>query len=140
MTLATAPGLTQSKRRRYTPPKVKAKPRRVDFFGNGTDFMAVMLFNIGMESEAIANLTGLTKGQVEYRLRCAELELRQKAQQQKRQFISARRMYRKGISPVSKMIVSQITGRNSRVKSFVADVLDKRGLYAPKSKGVLKDE
>lgn len=110
---------------------LKAHPRRVDFGANGSDFMVAMLFNIGMESMAIAELTGLTKGQVEYRVRQVEWELRLKAKNEGKKFLTARKQYRKGTSPVSRLIVSQITGRQSLVKKHVIGVLDKRGLMTP---------
>lgn len=135
--MTLAPSVTP--RRKRINGNAPALPRRVNFHTNGTDFMCAMLFNIGMESEAIANLTGLTKSQVEYRVRKVEWELRLKAKQKRQPFMTARKMYRKGMSPVSKIIIKQITGQHSRVKQFVTHVLDQRGLYAPKAKGVLKD-
>ena|ERR1035437_875801 len=118
---------------------LKAHPRRVDFYQHNTDLMVYMLASAGMETQAISALTTLTTNQVSYRLWVAEREAQAKAMQRK-EFFTARKMYRRGISPVSKLIVAQITGKKSHVRKYVVDVLDKRGLYAPKASGVLYDD
>ena len=117
----------------------KTHPRPVDFHANASDFMVAMLFNIGMEAGAISEMTGLTPSQVQYRTMKVEREVRLKAHQAGKDFITARKAYRTGNSPVSKMVISQITGNRSLVKRYVEGVLDKRGLYAPQAKGVLRD-
>ncbi len=118
----------------------KTPPKRVSWHLNGTDFLCAMLFNAGMETWGIAQHTNLTEGQVNYRIQRYEADVRAKAKREGKPFMTARRMYRKGISPVSKMIVSQLTGSHSMVKKYVAGVLDRRGLYNPPASGVLRHD
>lgn len=120
--------------------QIKTPPKRVDFFLNGSDLLVYMLASAGMETNAIAHHCSLTPSQVSYRLGIAEHQARARAHQEKRPFYSARKQYRRGTSQVSKLIISQITDKHSHVKKFVTTVLDRRGLYNPQSKGVLKDE
>jgi hypothetical protein len=117
----------------------KATPRRVNFHTSGCHFMAYLLSSCGLQTDAIAVMTGLTEGQVAYALMKAEREERRKAREAGKPYMTARKQFRKGNSAVAKMIVTQVTGEHSQVKRFVSDILDKRGLYAPKAKGVLKD-
>lgn len=105
----------------------------VDFHANATDFQCVLLAAIGWGSAAIADYTGLTEGQVQYRIGKAETG-RRKGE------ATARQMYRTGKSPVAQSVVAAITGRGSVVKKQITTTLDKRGLYAPRPKGVMRDE
>ena len=110
-----------------------APPRRVDFHGNASDFQCVLLAALGWTTFAIANETGLTKSQVEYRLRMAEEKERAAGKK------SARFQYRNGQSPVAKLAVAQLLGGRSKVKKAIVTSLDKKGLYAPRPQGVMRD-
>jgi hypothetical protein len=116
----------------------KTQPRRVDYYANATDFLVVALFNAGLETQAISGLTHLTEGQVVYRYSKSEQHERERAKAAGRKFVTARKAYRKGKSAVAQMIVSQCTG-HSMVKRYVGGILDKKGLYAPRAKGVLRN-
>ena len=116
----------------------KTPPRKVNFHALRTDFLVYMLFNAGMETAGIAMVTGLTIGQVNYRILLAERKAREKAIREKREYITPRKLYRKGLSPVAKMVINQYNSKHSDLKDHVRDILDKRGLYAPQAKGVLR--
>jgi hypothetical protein len=106
-------------------------PKRVDFHANANDFRCVVLAAIGLTTVAIMKQTGLTFGQVEYRLRKAEEKERQRGK------LSARRQYRMGVSPICGMVVSQMMSQRSTVKRAVIKNLDRHGLYEPRPNGVL---
>src|SRR4051812_5404938 len=111
----------------------KAPPRRVNYFTYAQDLQCVLLANIGIQDEAISNITGLTVGQVRYRIMKAE-EGRRKGE------LTMRTLYRKGDSPAVQAVIRTVTGRNSEVKRFVTETLDKKGLYAPQPSGVLTND
>lgn len=122
------------------PQRVKARrlegPRPhkfVDFHANATDFQCVLLAAIGWGSAAIAEYTGLTEGQVQYRIGKAETD-RRKGE------ATARQLYRTGKSTVAQSVVAAITSKSSTVKKQITTSLDKRGLYSPRPRGVLKDK
>lgn len=107
-----------------------AAPRRVDYFSYAEDLQCVLLANIGLMDDAIASITGLTIGQVRYRLAKAWAG-RRKGQ------ATARMQYRRGDSPAVQAVIRTVTGRNSEVKRLVTENLDKKGLYQPLPSGVM---
>jgi hypothetical protein len=111
----------------------KTPPRRVDFFFHAEDLMVVMLANIGLYDVAIAQITGLSLGQVRYRLLKAE-EGRRKGEP------TARTKYRTGTSDVVQSVIKTVVGKNSQVKKTITDRLDKKGLFEPRPTGVMKHD
>lgn len=112
--------------------KDKASPRRVDYFGNASDFQCVLLAAIGLSTEAIAGMTDLTVGQVMYRI--------MKSQSGRRKGEPSERMkYRNGSSDVVQTVISTVASspRSSVVKK-VSQQLDDKGLYTPVPNGVMK--
>jgi hypothetical protein len=49
------------------------KPRRVDYFGNASDYEAAFLGSLGFSTKCIQKHTKLSHGQVTYRLKKAEI-------------------------------------------------------------------
>lgn len=72
--------------------KTKGPWRRVDFVNNVTDARCVLLASVGRSNRSIGGLTGLTVGQIGYRLRKHDA--------------TARRRYRDGESEESQMVFS----------------------------------
>lgn len=70
--------------------------RRVDFFRNASDLRSWLLFTIGLETSAIALMTGLTKSQVTYRYRKVEQRLRDQSIEDHATFKTARKRFRQG--------------------------------------------
>jgi hypothetical protein len=125
------------RKRRKAQPKPRedyAPPKRVDFHANGDDFSCVLLASIGLTTAAIAQQTGLTEGQVLYRLALAERENKSRGRK------SARIQYRQGKSAICRIVINQLTARSSLVKKTIEKRLDRQGLYAPKPRGVMRDE
>lgn len=108
-------------------------PSRVDFFLNANDLRCVLLAAAGWSTAAIAMQTGLTVGQVVYRLHKSE----------KRRAAGTptlRKAYRGGTSPVAKMIATFVAGKTGPVRKSITSGLDRKGLYTSRSRGVLRDD
>lgn len=121
---------------KVTAKRVHDEPRPkhyVDYHANAQDFLCVMLAACGWSSKAIASHLDMTKGRVDYRIGKVERERRSGEMTQ-------RSKYRNGQGNIAHAIVATITSRGSLVKKDITTTLDKRGLYAPRSKGVLRDE
>jgi hypothetical protein len=113
--------------------EVPTPPKRVDFFAQMQDFRCVALAAAGFSTESISKATGYSEGQVAYRVSKSE-------RGRKRGELTQRAAYRNGKSQIATLIVALVTRNGSPVKKQVAETLDKRGLYAPKSRGVLRDD
>jgi hypothetical protein len=111
----------------------KSSPKFVDYHSSARDFQCVLLASIGWSTLAISNYTGLTEGQVAYRI--------EKSERGRRKGDSTQRtMYRQGRSGVAHVVVQTITKAASPVSQHVATMLDKRGLYDPKPTGILRHD
>lgn len=104
--------------------KPPTPPRRVDFFNEIQDFQCVILASLGLFDDAIAEITGLTRNQVRYRIQRSEAN-RGKGQP------TSRAKYRKGQSEVVQTVISGVMSNKSPVKKLVTNQLDKQGLYSP---------
>lgn len=111
----------------------RTPPRRVDFFTYAEDLQCVLLANIGLYDQAISDITGLSKGQVSYRLMRAEAGRRKGDP-------TSRALYRKGNSDVVQTVIKTVVGKNSMVKRQIVSTLDQRGLYTPQPTGVMKHQ
>ncbi len=105
----------------------------VDYHANAQDLQCVMLAALGWTTAAIAKQVRLTEGQVVYRISKSEFG-RRKGE------LTARTQYRQGKSDIAQAMVVQISGNRSPVRRFVVATLDKRGLYSPRPRGVMKDD
>lgn len=92
-----------------------------------------MLAAAGLTTTAIAKKTGYTEAQVAYRIGKSE-------KGRKRGDLTQRAAYRMGSSPVANLIVALVGSNRSPIKRQVTETLDKRGLYTPLSRGVLRDD
>jgi hypothetical protein len=120
-------------KRRLTGLKPEAPHRYVDFFTNAQDFLCVMLAALGWSTRAIAEHTSLSEGQVSYRIGKSE-------QGRKKNDLTQRMAYRNGKGDVAHVVVSTIAAKGSTAHKAVTRTLDGRGLYSPKSSGVLRHD
>lgn len=104
----------------------KTHPKRVDYGFNGMDFMCVMLAAVGQSTAYIAKQTGLTEGQVMYRIMKYEKE-RGTGEQ------TSRIAFRNGQGPFASAVIAYAT-RRTDIKNAVRMKLDERGLLNPPKK------
>ncbi len=109
----------------------KASPRRVSFFQFESDLQCPLLAAIGLSTAAIADITGLTVGQVMYRIMKFEGAVRRSGEQ------TSRRKYRDGKGEIATALIDSVTGHRSTVKNIIVSKMEKKNLYTP-TKGVLK--
>lgn len=116
----------------------KARPQKVDFFGNHQDLLCFAFASTGISTQGIQDALAamgihLTYSQIMYRIGRAEHGRRANEQTQ-------RRLFREGKSPIAQAIVSQIVGNRGlgqTVKRNVVDHLNKKDLYQPRPDGVM---
>lgn len=119
---------------KYVASNGKASPRKVNFFNYESDFQCPLLAAIGLSTEAISGITGLTEGQVMYRIMKFEDAVRRRGES------TSRRKYRDGKGEVAQALISTVTGTRSPVKSLIITRMEKKDLYAPRPKGVMQDK
>jgi len=112
--------------------------RYVDYHSNRSDFLCIMLASIGFSTEAIVNHLNsigiaLTEGQVVYRISKAESG-RVKGEK------TSRSKYRSGNSEIASAIIATASSSRSPIKSHVTSTLSTRGLFEPRSNGVLRHQ
>lgn len=144
--------IVRAKPRRMTVAKANAQPQRVtlrrmrprefqdrtpvkfvDYHANWTDYLCYALAALGRTNKAIAKVVNLTESQVQYRITKVEKE-RGKAT------ATMRAQYRNGKGPIAEAVASVLTQHTSPVRREITQTLEKRNLYAPRPKGVLRDE
>ena len=106
----------------------KAAPRKVSYFDYESDFQCPLLASIGLSTEAIAGMTGLTPGQVGYRIMKFENATRRKGEK------TSRYKYRSGKGEVAQALVSTVIGMRSPVKSLIVTKMERKDLYSPRPK------
>jgi hypothetical protein len=122
---------TKARKRPFDP----ATPRRVNFFMFADDFQCPLLAAIGLTTKAIAARTGLSEGQVMYRVMKYESQVRKNDADP-----TSRAKYRQGTSDIAKMMISSVTGHRSEVNKAITARMDKAGLYSPQPKGVMNNK
>jgi len=103
----------------------RTQPRRVDFYFEAQDFQVVMLGSLGFSNLAICDITGLTVGQVMYRLMKTERGKRTGER-------SSRMKYRNGDGDIAKAVLTTVAAKNGIVSKSVVKHLDRKGLYTPR--------
>jgi hypothetical protein len=98
-----------------------AAPRRVSFEENDDDFICAVLCLMGYSTQCIVNSTGLTPGQVTYRVTSAGLQW-------------ARHNFRNGTSKQAKSALQEYLGMERTTAEGIAMVLAEE-LDAPRPKG-----
>jgi hypothetical protein len=116
----------------------KVAPRRVNFFSFEQDFQCPLLAAIGLSTAAIAQITQLTEGQVMYRIMKFE-DARRRVRDGKKEPTS-RTKYRMGAGEMAQAMISSVTGTRSPVKGLLIQEMEKKDLYTPRLKGVMKDK
>lgn len=119
----------------------RTSPRRVDFFANASDLLCFALASAGLYTKGIQEQLEelgihLTLSQIQYRILQAERDRAKYAPTQ-------RTLFRQGKGAVAKALVGQVVanrGLGATVKSTVVKELEKRDLYTPRAKGVLKNK
>jgi hypothetical protein len=101
--------------------KKKTPPRRVSFEQNDDDFICAVLCLMGYSTQCIVNSTGLTPGQVTYRVTSAGLQW-------------ARHNFRNGTSKQAKSALQEYLGMERATAESVAMVIAEE-LDAPRPKG-----
>lgn len=133
MSTALANKPTKVTVRRRVTDSDKVPSRYVDFFTNAQDFLCVMLAAIGWSTKAIAQHTNLSEGQVAYRIGKSEMG-------RKKNDLTQRMAYRNGQGDVAHVVVKTIAASGTTAHKAVMKKLDDRGLYSPKSTGVLRHD
>lgn len=122
----------------------KAKPQRVNFYGNAADLLCFTMAMAGVGNAGIKTALDsagliLSDSQIQYRIGLAERSRRKGTDTQ-------RTLFRKGKSPIAQALVAQIMGNRGLgqiVKSTAVQTLEHRRLYEPlkpKGAGIMKDE
>lgn len=99
----------------------KAPAQRVNYASGSMDFMCVLLASVGQSTEYIAERTGLSIGQVDYRLHKYE-------QQRSRGEATGRKAFRNGQGVMAQSIIASATANRSNVRRTVVEMLAKRSL------------
>lgn len=107
--------------------------KSVDYHANWKDYMCYALAALGRTNKAIAVALKLTEAQVQYRITKVERERGKGA-------ATMRAQYRNGKGPIAQAVASVLAVRGSSVRKEITETLDKRGMYAPRIKGVLRNE
>lgn len=108
-------------------------PRFVEYHALSKDFQTFLLAALGFKTKTIARRLDLTEGQVQYRITKAEKKRRKGDMTQ-------RTAYRDGTSDIANTVINMFSGGGNAVHKEAVLILDKRGLYAPKPRGVLVDD
>jgi len=109
-------------------------PRKVNFFDFESDFQCPLLAAIGLSTSAIAEITGLTDGQVMYRIMKFEDATRRKNER------TSRYKYRNGKGEVAQALIHTVTGIKSPVKKLIITKMERQDLYSPRPKGVMANQ
>lgn len=119
---------------KYSASNHKAAPRKVNFFNFESDFQCPLLASIGLSTDAIADMTGLTPGQVGYRIMKFENAVRRKGEK------TSRYKYRSGKGEIAQAMITTVIGMKSPVKSLIVTKMERKDLYSPRPKGVMADK
>lgn len=85
---------------------VQTSDGRICLLGRQVDFECVLLASMGLSDKAITRQTGLTPGQIQYRLRAAKAALVAGR--------LTRKLYRRGTSPLAAQVVAVASEQAAR--------------------------